>query len=454
MLRAGGRSSASIGPWRRSRGRGTEESLTAQTAGTGLLNASTVALNFLLALLLSRLLGASGYGAYASAFAWATILVSLGVLGLSPLLVRHVAQYRATASWGLLRGVLRWANRIVSGVSVCAVLIAAAIGWAIYRSRPELLYPLWIALPIVPLIALTTVRQATMQGLGRVVLGRVPETFVAPALTIVFVAIVASVVTEFSAGMAAGAQVLAALIAFMLGALLLRRCLPSDASHAAHEYDRASWQRSALPLVLLNVVLAANSQVGTILLAALAGPADAGVFNVAARASTLISFVLLAGSYPLMPAVARLHAAGQLEMLQRVVVRTARGVLILAIPTATVLIVFAPVILGLFGPGFVGGVTAIRILAIGELVNVLTGYGGLLLVMTGHAADLTKCVAVGALLTLGLMAILVPLASVNGAAIATAIGLGSSNALMTWLAWRRLGVWAGVISFERFRFAA
>jgi O-antigen/teichoic acid export membrane protein len=435
------------------RGGATEQSLTAQTAGTVALNASTIALNFALALLLSRLLGVSGYGAYASAFAWAAILISLGVLGLTPLVVRNVAGYRASASWGLLRGVLRWANQLVLAASGGAALIAAAVGWAIYRSRPELLYPLWIALPIVPLIALTSIRQAAMQGLGRVVLGRAPETFVAPALTIGFVGMVASVVTEFTASMATAAQVVATLIAFLLGILLLRRCLPADAAHARHEYDTASWRQSALPLVLLSVVLAANLQLGTILLAALASPADAGVFNVATRATSLISFVLLAASYPLMPAVARLYAAGQLETLQRTVVRTARGVLVFAIPTAMVLIVFGSTILGLFGPGFVGGGSAIRILAVGEVVNVLTGYGGLVLVMTGHESDLTRSVALGALLTLGLMALLIPLAAVNGAAIAISVGLCSSNVLMTWLAWRRLGVWTGVVAFGRFRFA-
>ena len=82
-----------------------------------------------------------------------------------------------------------------------------------------------------------------------------------------------------------------------------------------------------------------------------------------------------------------------------------------------------------------------RILAIGEVVNVLTGFGGLVLVMTGHEGDLARSVAVGAALNLALSAVFIPLIDVEGAAIATATGLAVSNLVMTWLVWRRLRIW-------------
>jgi O-antigen/teichoic acid export membrane protein len=87
----------------------------------------------------------------------------------------------------------------------------------------------------------------------------------------------------------------------------------------------------------------------------------------------------------------------------------------------------------------------VRILAIGELVNVLTGYGGLVLVMTGHEKDLARSVALGAVVNLGLTVLLIPIVGIDGAAIGTATGLVCSNLLMTWLAWRRIGVWAAVV---------
>jgi O-antigen/teichoic acid export membrane protein len=416
------------------------------TIGTVTLNVASVCLNFALVLLLSRQLGVSGYGAYASAFAWAGVLSVVAVLGLTPLVVRHVASYHAFESWGLLRGLLRRSNQSVALASAVTIAVAAGVGWLIYGQEPELLYPFWIALLLVPLIALTSIRQAAMQGLGRVVLGRIPETLVMPALFICLAAAAASALDDdFTAVWATALQVAATLCAFGMGVLLLRRSIPTAVRGATPEYEMASWRRSGLSLVALNVVMAANAQVGTILLGALNGAADAGVFNVASRTTTFISFIMLAATYPLMPLVARLYAAGELRELQHIVVRTARVVLLFAAPTGLVLVIFGPTILSLFGAGFGDGATAVRILAIGELVNVLTGFGGLVLVMTGHEKDLARSVALGAVLNLGLTVLLIPIVGIDGAAIGTATGLVCSNLLMTWLAWRRIGVWPAVV---------
>lgn len=418
--------------------------------GTFALNITAMGLNFVVVLLLSRFLGASGYGAYASAFAWAGVLSVVSVLGLTSLVVRHAAAYQADASWGLFRGLLRRTNQAVATSSAFAIVAAALAGLAIYHGRPELLHPFLVALALVPLIALTSLRQAAMQGLGRVVAGRIPETIVAPLLFILIALTMHQLaVDHLTAAGATAAQVAATLASFVLGTWLLRRVLPSSARARAPEYDTASWRRSAVPLIVLNVIMAANAQVGTIMLGALTNATDAGVFNVAFRVTIFISFVMLAASYPLGPAIARLHAAGQREGVEATVVRAARLVLLVSLPVALILVVFATPILSLFGHGFSGGATAVRIMAIGDVVNVLTGFGGLVLVMSGRESDLSRSVALGAFLNLGIAALLIPSFGVIGAAVAMAVSLALSNIVMTWLAWRNLGVWSAVSRLRR-----
>lgn len=424
---------------------GTSGRLAAATVWTLALNVSTVVLNFGLVVLLTRVLGARAYGAYASALAWSGLLTAIGMLGLTPLIVRQLAAYETHAAWGLLRGLLRRVTQAVVLASAVALIAAAAVGTLVYAGRPELLHPFWIALALGPLLSLTSIRQAAMQGLGRVVAGRLPETVVAPLLVLVLSGGAALVLGDaFGAGVAVALQVAATIVAFLLGGILLRRALPASARLAAREYDLASWRRSGLPLALLTALMAANTQSGTILLGALSGAADAGMFNVASRMTMFISFVALAASYPLMPAVARLHATGELEAVQRLVLKTARTVLFFAVPTGIVLVAFAPRLLRLFDADFGAGGTAMRILAIGEVVNVLTGYGGLVLVMSGHESDLTRSVAAGAVLNIALSAVLIPTLGVSGAAAGAAAGMVCANLLMTRLAWQRLGIWAAV----------
>jgi O-antigen/teichoic acid export membrane protein len=281
-------------------GDGESRRLLLGTAGTVALNVASVALNLAVVLLLTRLLGPDGFGAYASAYAWAVVLSVLAVLGLTPLVIRYVASYSSNGNWGLLRGLLRRTNQSVAIASAAIAASAALAGFLLYRQRPELLHPFWIGLPLVPLIALTSVRQAAMQGLGRVVLGRVPETL---ALPILLIALASSASLAFGDGFGASwaiaSHVVAALCAFALGAHLLRRMLPPEARSTSLSFETAAWRRSGISLALLNVLMAGNAQAGTILLGAFEGAGDAGVFNVATRTTMFVSFLMLAATYPL-----------------------------------------------------------------------------------------------------------------------------------------------------------
>ncbi len=416
------------------------------TVGTIGLNVSAVALNFGLVLLLSHLLGPSGFGAYASAYAWTGILAVVAVLGLTPLVIRHTVAYHAAGSRELLRGLLHRTNQAVLIASAITVGAAAIGGWLLYRGRPELLTPFLVGLVLVPLVALTSLRQAAMQGLGRVVLGRLPETVIGPAVTIVLVALAyAALGHRFDAVWAISLQAAAVAGSFLLGALLLRRTLGSEVRKAPPRYETASWLRSALPLFMLNVLMAANAQVGTILLGVIDEPKAAGVFNVAFRVTIFISFVMLAASYPLSPRVARLHVEGDRLRTEQTVIRAARLVLLVSIPVAVVLVAFTPQVLSVFGSGFEGGVAAVRIMAIGDLVNVLTGFGGLVLVMSGREFDLMVSAGAGSILNIALSAALIGPFGIEGAAIGVAAGLTATNLCATWYAWRKLGVWAPVL---------
>src|SRR5207253_9140373 len=137
----------------------------------------------------------------------------------------------------------------------------------------------------------TSLRQAAMQGLGRVVLGRFPETMLTPALFIVAVATADAVVgRRVTPSRVLGLQVAATFVGFVLGAWFLRRTLPSVVRTTQAVFAAESWRRSAISLLVLNVVMAANAQVGTIMLGAISGGRDAGVFNVAFRVTIFISF--------------------------------------------------------------------------------------------------------------------------------------------------------------------
>jgi O-antigen/teichoic acid export membrane protein len=410
------------------------------TLGTLVLNGSTTVVNFVIAVLLARLLGASGYGAFAFALAWALVLVSFSCLGLSPLIVRHVAGARATADWQMLRGILRWSNAVVLAASLLAIAVAAALGWARLKDDEELFWPFMIGLLLVVPTALTILRQAAMQGLGKIVLGRVPETLVVPGVFLLLVGAAGlSLGDRFTASWAVALNLLATVAGFLIGAMLLIRSLPAEARRGRSLYHARSWTRSAVPLFLMGLVGAVNMQVGTILLGSLAGPADAGVFAVVVRISSFAGFVFLASTYPLMPVAARLHRLGESDELRATITRVARTVFLVTVPVVLAIALLAEPLLGLFGDEFRPGASALRILLVGELVKAFFGLAGLALVMTAHESDLMRGVSVGAGINLVLAIVLVPLLGVEGAAIAAAAGAVCAYVLLAWLSRRRLG---------------
>jgi O-antigen/teichoic acid export membrane protein len=426
---------------------GVEKALILGATGSALLNVAQIFLNFFVTLSLAHLLGASGVGIYAYAFAWASVLAVPSVLGLTPLVVRHVAAYRVQGEWGLLRGLLARANHAVVLSSALLVTGGAIACLLVNGARREFLYPVLVSLLLIPIVALTSIRQAAMQGLGRVVLGRTPETLVAPALFLVLVSSTWVLPVDLSATWAVALQVAAAFVALVIGVVLLRRVLPPRVTAERSEYDMKAWIRSAIPLLLFSVVQALNVQIEVILLGALDSAASAGLFSVAGRIAGLVTFVMIAVGYPLSPMIARLHAEGQTALLERTVRRAATGVFLASVPIALGVIVLARPLLGVVGAEFAGAETALILIVAAQLVFAATGFAGTVLVMTGHESWLVRGVAAGAVLNAGLNALLIPPFGLNGAAVASTIASTTMSVCLAYFARRRAGVPATAFGF-------
>ena len=94
--------------------------------GTVFVKAGGLGLAFLVSVVLARLLGSSGYGAYAYAVSWAMLLSVPAVVGFDILLVREVARHSASGKGGTSIGLLRWSTRFVVVMSMLFVLAGVA----------------------------------------------------------------------------------------------------------------------------------------------------------------------------------------------------------------------------------------------------------------------------------------------------------------------------------------
>lgn len=410
-------------------------------AGSLALNLVNTGMTFLATVVLARVLGVSGYGAFAFVTALGLVLAVPAVLGFDRLSIRDVAAYAARSSWRRMRGLVISANFVVLAIA-SLVAVGVASTTVVTVADPVLRDSLLVGSVAIPLMALGRVDQGVIMGLHHVVRGQAPDLALRPTLLLLMiVGAVALLPTSIDPALAIALHVTSVAIATGATLVLLRLSWPPEASSITASYETRTWLRSSLSLTLLSVVMIVNAQSGTVMSGLLRSPEDAGLFSVASRGAMLIAFGLGAVNATLQPTVARLWTLGRRDELQHLVTVSARAVLVFALPVSAIFILFSSTILTTaFGAGYAAAAPAFAILCAAQLLNAGIGSVGALLVMTGHQRDAAVGIAFGAVLNIALGLVLIPVAGVVGAAIAAAISIVTWNILLAISAVRRLGI--------------
>ncbi|MBO9483104.1 polysaccharide biosynthesis C-terminal domain-containing protein [Salinisphaera sp. G21_0] len=168
-------------------------------------------------------------------------------------------------------------------------------------------------------------------------------------------------------------------------------------------------------------------------------PEELAILAVAQRTAMLTSFVLMAVNLVVAPKFAGLYKQGKSEQLQRIALKATKLMVLFALPIVGFMLIFPEWLMWLFGEQYKSGANLLRILALGQFVNVMTGSVGYLLSMSGHERDLRNVVFISGPMAIILALVLTPLYGVTGAAVATAIALASQNLLAVGMVKRRLG---------------
>jgi O-antigen/teichoic acid export membrane protein len=253
--------------------------LLVSASATVMLQGGSLVIGFGTSVLLARFLGGEGYGQYVFALAWVGLLMIPAILGLDRFLVRGIARYEVRQEWGLMRGLLRRANQFALSISVAITIVGWIIA-ALWLASP-LRWPFCIAMLLIPITSLTILRQAAMQAIGRVVSGQFPEYLIRPVLILaVICALRLAGDHALTSTTALAANVTGVAVAFIVGALLLRRALPRVLRSVRPRYCTRQWLRASLPMMLISGIWMANNYVTTLIVGTGGGPPAARVVSV------------------------------------------------------------------------------------------------------------------------------------------------------------------------------
>lgn len=376
-------------------------------------------------LVLARLLGPRGYGAYAFAMTSLEILGPVALLGLDPLVMREVAVYQAKSQWGLLRGLLRRADQLAMAAALAVIALVLGVS-LLFESQfdPLVSQALWVVLAALPFLVAVRLRQAAMIGLRRVVLAQVGEALLQPLVVcMLFGAILVLLGRGAPVPYFVFANVVAVAVAYLTCTVLLKRVMPHEARTAEPAYRTKKWGRGALMFWLTINFIMLNSGIGVIFLGIMETPESAGIFAAARVLATIVATPLIFIGLPLAPALARSFATQGSEHLQEAATKAARLAFLFATPVVLLYLIFGDWILSLYGEDFVLGYHVLVILALGQLANVGFGFVENLLQMTGHERPVAAILGFTALLNACLCVLLIPLWGIEGAAVASAAAM-------------------------------
>jgi O-antigen/teichoic acid export membrane protein len=422
--------------------------------GTFGLRITNVGLTFITSIILARLMGVAGYGAYVYAMTWITLLGVVATFGLDKLLMRSVAAYLAQTDWSLLRGILRWSSGVVLLVSSALTLTMFIMVWLVWRFAPGLdettQITLLIALWMLPLWAITRLWQFGVWGFDRVVSGQLIEFIVRPLL---FVLLLIGVYWGWGSSLTAPVtmilQVAASAMAVLLALWFLRQALPGDVMTAVPTYQSTLWLAAAWPLLLSNTLEVVNVRADILLLGSLHGTEAVGIYNVAKRLAELVTFVLIAVNMSIGPRIATLYAMREIAALQKLVTKSVRLIFWGSLALAAGLLIFSPWVLLIWGTEFAEGYPTLAILVVAQMVNAAMGPVGLVLIMTRHERDMVWGVGAGLIVNVCFNLLLIPRWGAPGTAVATLLATITWNVLLVILAYRRLGIYTFAFAPQR-----
>lgn len=382
----------------------------------------------------ARLHTTAQVGAFTVAIAVFTILREVAQAGAQVGFTRFLPRDLASGNPERLVTTLRVGLWIV----LAAGIAAGAVAWSVGDGLATLLgqdadgelvaqHLRWMA-PAIPLTAVFLALTFATRGLGTMTPAAAVDNLGRAGLQLVFV-----VATGWLGAQWLGlAWALPYVLALPVLVLWLRRLLDQHRALSTpdpmplRDARRRFWAFSG-PRGVASTLQVSVKWADTILLGALAGAAEAGVYSIATRFLVVGSLASSAVMQVTGPRFSELITRGDQEGLQATFRTSARWVVWTVWPMYLVLATFPEPLLRLFGPEYVEASTAVTVLALATCLSAAAGSVDTVLLMSGRSWLSLGNWGGALVIDLGLALVLIPRYGLLGAAIAWAASIVARN---------------------------
>jgi O-antigen/teichoic acid export membrane protein len=394
-------------------------SLFIKVAGAGL--------SYLMFVAFAHLLTAEDYGVFAFSFNLAIVISACAGFGYSTAVMRYWPKYLAQGKPDYAKGVIKMG----SFLTALGILIAIGVGFASDKiAGPQSARNFLSVSVLAATFCLGDFAAGVLRAQNSVVGSMLPRD----VLWRVFapLAAFAAVWLGYAAGSTMAIYISAAvLLVLIIGQFfLIDLGVTKAAGHVVAQSDWAGTKSSLLPLWGASIVFAMIQQMDVVVVGYLMGGAQTGAYFAAQKTATLLSLVLIAGGLVTAPTMAALYEKKNHAELQKLCKQ-----LVIAIAVVTLLgfgfLIFTGNIL--LNPSFTSAYSILLILALGCMIDAISGPTAYLMQMTSYEKSYLKIMVVCYVLVILLQFVLIPRFGGLGAAFASATGTIVWNLWSIWL---------------------
>lgn len=373
-----------------------------------------------LSIFLARTIGAEGLGIINLSNRIVSIMLFLGLFGMSKVIIKEVAIAHNKKDLEHIGNVMHsayWLNGLITiSLSILLILASPWVANSIFE-EPKLTYPLIIAFVVMTPQVFSRIFSSGLIGFRKIWQSNLVDQALSICLTSVLVFVTWLFVQELTVNMVATCYAIGRVGVTLSVGLFWKKIYKNNVP-SKKIFEKLL--KIAKPLFLISIAGTVINKSDIIILGFFSQAKDVGIYVVAARIALLTSVILQISNSALSPKIAALYAENNIKSLEEMIKRITKGLFFIGLFVFLFFIFSGNWILSTWGEEFEEAYWILIILGFGQLVNLSTGAVGIILTMTGHEKtqrNISLCfVAVFLILSFTL----IPIYGALGASIATA----------------------------------
>lgn len=350
--------------------------------------ALSAAANLGLAVIVSRIAPQTDAGLFFSATSFMLIAIAFGQLGTDTGLVYYISGARSQGKSGRTRLYMRVAGvpvlALSLGIAALLFVLADPIGALLSPGRESEFASLLRTMAwFLPFGALFHLVLAGSRGLGTMKMNALLDQATKPTVQLGFVAIFLVTIPHLAAIAWAAAYVPLSVVALLWWRSLLPHV--DDTDRALQQGERAKFWLFSAPRAIATIAQVAMQRLDIILVGSLLGLAEAAIYAATTRFLVLGQAGANAVSMSVQPLLRESLAAADLTAAKSLYRTTTAWLILATWPLYFVLIVFAPILLSVFGSDYAdSGAPVLVVLGGAMLVATACGMVDMVLLMSGR----------------------------------------------------------------------